>query len=80
VTDADIAAKRTRLAEVDAALVRLRAQYDVLMNAFKFDEARALVGSIEATERERVALAAVLPTEPVSVPTPYVVARRRGRR
>jgi len=76
----DAAAKRARLGELDAALTRLRAQYDLLMNAFKFDEARALVAQIEAAERERAALAETLP--PISAPTPaapYTVARRRRR-
>jgi hypothetical protein len=76
----DAAAKRGRLRELDAALTRLRAQYDLLMSAFKFDEARALVAQIEAAERERASLAETLP--PISAPTPaapYTVARRRRR-
>jgi hypothetical protein len=53
----------------------------VLMNAFKFDEARALAPAIEAAERERATLAAELrqvtmPEEP----RPFTVARRRRRR
>jgi hypothetical protein len=79
VTIDNAAAKRARLAELDAALARLREQYDVLMNAFKFDEVRALVAPIEVLERERAALAAALP--PLSLPraAPYSVARRRRR-
>jgi hypothetical protein len=80
--DADeIDAKRARIAEIDTALAQLRAQYDLLMNAFKFDAARALVVPIEAAERERQALAETLPTlpEPRSPPS-YSVARSRRRR
>lgn len=75
----DIAAKRVRLAALDVALARLRAQYDLLMNAFKFDEAKALVAGIEAAERERSELAAALPVEAELPPVPYTVARRRRR-
>ena len=75
---ADIAAQ---LARLDAALATLRAQYDLLMNAFKFDAARALVTPIEAAERERTALAATLPPLPAPAsPAPYAVARPRRRR
>jgi hypothetical protein len=50
------------------------------MNAFRFDEARALTGAIEAAERARVRLAAALsPSEP-EVPRPFTVARLRRRR
>jgi hypothetical protein len=35
-----VAAQRARLAELDAALTRLRERYDLLMNAFKFDAAK----------------------------------------
>jgi len=51
-----------------------------LMNAFKFDDARALVALIEATERERAALAESSPPMSAEPPTPYAVARRRRRR
>ena len=78
--DDDIAAKRARLVELEAALARWRAQYDLLMNAFKFDAARALVAAIEDAERERATLAAQLPSEPPVEPAPYAVARRRRRR
>ena len=82
MTKPEIAAQRTRLAALDETLARLRGQYDVLMNAFKFDEARAVAARIEAHEKERLALAATLPPLPGPAPaTPYVVARRRrGRR
>ena len=76
----DLATRRARLAELDAALGRLRARYEVLTNAFKFDEAQALVAPIEAAERERAALAAGLPAETPAPAVPFTVARRRGRR
>jgi len=76
----DSAARRARFAEAEATLARLRERYDQLMNAFKFDEARALVGAIEAAERERAALAAALPTEMADEPRPYRVERPRRRR
>ncbi len=76
----DTAPNRIRLAELDRAITRLRGQYDVLMNAFKFDEARALAPAIEAAERERAALGAELPAEAAPEPKPYTVARRRRGR
>jgi hypothetical protein len=75
----DIVAKRARLAELEAALARLRAQYDLLMNAFKFDAARALVAPIEDAEVERARLAAKLPPVPPAQPAPFAVTRRRRR-
>ena len=68
-----------RLAELEAELARLRAHYDQLMNAFKFDAARALVAPIDAAERERAALVESAPPQPAEEPSPYVVARRRRR-
>jgi hypothetical protein len=77
----DTTRNRTRLAELDRAIAHLRAQYDVLMNAFKFDEARALAPTIEAAECERAAVAAELPQVATSEePRPFTVARRRRRR
>jgi hypothetical protein len=76
----DCTARRGRLGEAEAALARLRERYDQLMNAFKFDEARALVVAIEAAERERTALAETLPPPQPEQPRPYVVARPRRRR
>jgi hypothetical protein len=79
--DTGIAARRARLAALETTLARSRAQYDVLMNAFRFEAARALALRIEADERERQALAATLPPAPEPPPArPYAVARRRGRR
>jgi hypothetical protein len=77
----DSAPRRARLAEVEADLVRLRERYDQLMNAFKFDEARALVSAIQAAEAERTTLAETLPAPAPEEPRPYaVVARPRRRR
>ena len=75
----DLAPRRARLGELEATLARLRAEYDVLMNAFRFDAARALVAPIEAAERERAALEAALPPLPPPAAIPYTVARRRRR-
>lgn len=76
----EVSLKRARLAELDATLAQLRAQYDLLMNAFKFDAARAIQPRIEAAERERSALEADLPPpSPELPPAPFAVARRRRR-
>ena len=77
----DTAAKRARLAALEAELSRLRERYDLLTNAFKFDAARALHARIEAAERERRDLATALPPPASSPPpAPYSVARPRRRR
>ena len=76
----EISTRRDRLGRAEAELARLRARYDQLMNAFKFDEARALIGAIEAAERERATLAAGLPTPAPDGAKPYAVARPRRRR
>ena len=73
-------AKRRQLAAISAKLVELRAQYDVLMNAFKFDEARTLHARIETAEKEHRELAAEVPPQLDAAPTPYRVAGRRRRR
>jgi hypothetical protein len=78
-TDDDVAARRARLVELEVALARLRAQYDLLMNAFRFEAARSLVASIDAAERERAALAESLPPLSAEPPTAYAVTRRRRR-
>jgi hypothetical protein len=78
---AAIAAKQRQLDVMTAKLSELRAGYGVLMNAFKFDEARALHARIEATEREHRELIAQLPShQPEATPRPYRVAMRRHRR
>ena len=76
-----VAAKHRELATLAARLDGLRAQYDVAMNAFKFDEARQLHARIEAAEREHRQLAAGLPPPaPAAPPSPYRVSARRRRR
>jgi hypothetical protein len=77
--DEATAAKHRRLTALTNRLDSLRTRYDVLMNAFKFDEARALYLRIETAEREHRELAAALPAppSPVRAPTPYRVAARR---
>jgi hypothetical protein len=68
------------LAAIEAALVQLRERYDVLMNAFRFDAAKALHARIEAAESERRALVASLPPLPKApAPAPYTVTRPRRR-
>ncbi|HEV2189528.1 MAG TPA: hypothetical protein VGR70_20125 [Stellaceae bacterium] len=75
------AAKRRQLAAISARLAELRAQYDVLMNAFKFDEARTLHARIETAEKEHRELAAEVPSPPPAASlAPYRVAARRRRR
>ncbi|HZK90526.1 MAG TPA: hypothetical protein VFC56_10300 [Stellaceae bacterium] len=74
-----IAAQRARLSELESALVNLRAQYDLLMNGFKFDEARVLVPRIAAAEREVAWLVESLPPLSAAPPAPYTVARPRRR-
>ena len=77
----DTASDHTRLAELDRAIARLRGQYDVLMSAFKFDEARALVPAIEAAEGERAVLAEKTSSAVTSEePRPFKIARRRRHR
>jgi hypothetical protein len=80
MTASTTAARRARLAELEAAVGRLRARYDVLMNAFRFEAARALVPRIEAAEREAQALARDLPPLAEPPPAPFTVARRPRRR
>ena len=64
-------ATRARLAEIDADLARLRAEHDIAMSAFKFDDANALLREIAALEEERRPLAAAHP--PVAAPPEGVV-------
>lgn len=74
------AATRTRLAELARRLGRLRAQYDLTMNRFEFDEARALALRIAVIEREVDRLGEGLPPLPAAPAVPYAVARRRRPR
>ena len=76
----DATAKRARLAERESGLEQLRARYDLLMNGFRFEEARALVPRIEAIEHEVDALAKTLPPSPTARAAPYTVGRGRRRR
>jgi hypothetical protein len=78
----DLASRRARLAELEAALVRLRAQYDVLMNRFRFEEAREIAAHIETAERERAIAAASLPppAEPAAAIRHRPPVRPRRRR
>jgi hypothetical protein len=74
----EIAAKRGKLAELDAELTRLRTRYDLLLSGFRFDEAKALIAEIETLEHERGRLAAILPPPEPGPSAPYAVTRRRG--
>ena len=81
----DLAAKRTRLDEIDRELTGLRAQNDLAMSAFKFDEASALQRLIEALENDRQAVAAALPpvtaeAEPTLGGVPVLMSPRRALR
>jgi hypothetical protein len=78
----DLASRRARLAELEAALAKLRAQYDVLMNRFRFEEAQEIAAHIETAERERAIAAASLPpaVEPPAAIRRRPPIRRRRRR
>ncbi len=74
---------RACLAKIDAVLARLRAEHDIAMSGFKFDEANTLQTEIAAREAERAALAAALP--PVVAPAsetavPVLLTPRQARR
>ena len=77
---ADIARRRTRLAEVEAELARLRHRHDIAMSRFLFEEATALGSALAVLENERQALAAALPAaaEPAGV-VPVLARPRRSR-
>ena len=77
-----LAAKRARLAEVERELARLRYRHDIAMSAFRFEEATALGPAIAALDKERQALAAILPTPdpPMGVVPELMRPRRRSRR
>lgn len=72
---------RTRLAEVERELARLRYRHDIAMSAFRFEEATALGPAIATLEQERQALAAALPAaEPKTGIVPVLARPRRRRR
>ncbi|HYM73290.1 MAG TPA: hypothetical protein VET89_09930 [Stellaceae bacterium] len=75
----DTAERRARLAASEDLLARLRAQYELAMSAFKFDEARELQARVEAAEREHRSLMETLP-EPSPPPAPAIPRRPRQRR
>jgi hypothetical protein len=74
--------RRTRFAEIERDLARLRYRHDVAMSAFRFEEATALGPAIAALEQERQVLAASLPKpEPETGAVPVLARpRRRARR
>jgi hypothetical protein len=75
----DVAARRARAAELDTTLQKLRAQYEILMNRFRFEAARDLAPLIEAAEEERALLLATLPPAPTETPAPNRPRRPRPR-
>lgn len=78
----DLGARRARLAEIEHELVALRHRHDLAMSAFQFEEATGLRPAIAALERERDALASVVPPDP-EPPTgvvPVLAARGRATR
>jgi hypothetical protein len=77
--DTGVATGQQQLDALEAALARLRAEHDLLLNRFEFDAARALVPRIAAAERERAALGESRPPLPARPPVPFRVKRRRRR-
>jgi hypothetical protein len=76
----NIPENRDRLVVIEERLARLRAQYDLLMSAFKFDEAREVFARIEAATGERDGLAKALPVLPPAPPPASVeTIRPRSR-
>jgi energy-converting hydrogenase A subunit M len=77
----DITERLARLATIEATLAQLRERYDVLMNAFRFEAAKAVHARIEDAETERRAVVESLPPSPPKLPpAPFTVARRPRRR
>jgi hypothetical protein len=80
----DVAAKRTRLADVERGLAQLRYRHDIAMSAFRFEDATALGPAILALEKEAEALRAALPAGSAeAAPTgvmPVLARPRRKRR
>ena len=66
----EVAARREELAAVERKLAQLKAQYELAMSAFKFDEANALQLHIAALDGERRTLAASLPPLPAPAEPP----------
>ena len=75
----EVAARRERLSDVERELVRLEAQYELAMSAFKFDEANALQRRIAALDGERRSLAARLPAFPAPAEPPTGLVPEIGR-
>ena len=76
---------RARLAEIERELVRLQYRHDIAMSAFLFEEATALGREIAKLDKERRALAALLPAseskpEAATGVVPQLLSPRRGRR
>ncbi len=76
--------RRSRLAEIERDLARLHYRHDIAMSAFLFEEATALGGEIAKLDKERQALAVLLPAPPTTEPpagvVPQLLRPRRGRR
>jgi hypothetical protein len=75
-------ATRTRLAEIEGELARLRYRHDIAMSAFRFEEATALGPAIATLERERQALETALPAaaEPPTGIVPLLTRPPRRQR
>jgi len=76
---------RARLAEIDRELVRLQYRHDIAMSAFLFEEATALGREIARLDKERQALATLLPAfeskpEAATGVVPVLARPRRLRR
>jgi hypothetical protein len=78
VMNAELEAKRTRLAAVERELAELGTRHDLAMSEFKFDEAREVQRRIDVLERERGELVEVLPAP--AAPPPATLAPRMVRR
>ena len=76
--------QHSRLVGIEHELAGLKAEHDVAMSAFKFDDANALQRRIAALEDERRSLVRRLPARSPAVEPPTgivpVLARPRRRR
>ena len=70
---AELEAKRVRLAAVERELAELDVRHELVMSAFKFDEAREVQQRIAALERERGELIDALPPLAEPPPAPAMV-------